>query len=58
LYKKDESKLKEEDEYSVAGKGIEDEQAAKDLARDKKGQVVPDAEDDKKWQVIVRKGTV
>jgi len=53
-----ESKLKEEDEYTVAGKGIEDEQAAKDLARDKKGQVVVDAEDEKKFQVIVKKDTV
>jgi len=50
-----EAKLDEQDkDYSVAGKGISDEQAAKDLARDKGGIVVPDEEDSTKFQVIVK----
>jgi hypothetical protein len=51
-----ESKLQEQD-YTVAAKGVSDEDDAREIARKREGQVVQDEEDENKFQVIVRKET-
>jgi len=49
----DESKVVEQ-EYKTIAKGIEDEEAAKKIASDKKGTVIQDEDDEKKFAVVVK----
>jgi hypothetical protein len=53
-YQKEELEEQTEDSYTPVAKGIEDETTAKDVAAKKKGQVIPDPEDNKKFAVIVK----
>ena len=48
--------VSEQDDYKVVARGISDEETAKRIAADKKGQVVTDENDEKKFMIIVKEG--